>query len=69
MADKADAIGNIFFNLLSLDCIQPQYPLICMERDHFAQIVVGRTPECRNWHIDLDSPPLAVHFMSPKKPF
>ena len=81
---RARAIGNLFFNVLSLQCAAPNYPKVCIEKlsrtgrleqngkreGRFINFGSGRRREerCARWVDDLTAEP-TLKFSKTKKHF
>ena len=65
-SQRASAIGNLFFNVLSLQCATPTYPKICVENGRRR----GNRKEegCARWAEDLNARP-SLRFIKPRRLF
>ena len=80
-SETAQNVGNMFFNMLHLDCIQPVYPKICVESSVlkrmsnllnwsiFEQSNIPVNEDCAKWEEDHDASPLDIKFIKPKRLF
>lgn len=67
--DKAHAIGNVFFNVLGLQCAEPIYPKVCLSRESGSLDEVQRNAEVQgsNSNLPLEKRFLLNWFQTPQE--